>query len=314
MSHEIESMFYRGETPWHGLGRQVVEAQTTEEAMKAAGLDWRIAAQPIYLADGTLLKNGKAIIRESDSKELGVVGPRTVPLQNADAFKWFDPWVQSGQVSLETAGSLQEGKRIWILARIGGDVGIVGDDVIRKFVLLSNAHDGTRACLAGLTPVRVVCANTERMAIRDKNSMLLRVKHSGRMLSALDDIQKSINLANQSFEATAEVYRRMASKGVNQKDLEKYVRVVLGYDVPEGQEISARAEEQVSKVLSLFETGKGNDLPGVKGTVWAAYNAVTEYLSHEAGRSASSRYDSLWFGKGSRINQLALDEAIKLAA
>ncbi len=315
MAAAIESMFYKGETPWHGLGNRVIEALTVEQAIKQAGLDWKVRTQPIYLADGRQLKGGQAIIRETDNTELGVVGPRYVPLQNHEAFKPFDPLVEAGDIELETAGSLCDGKKIWVLARLtGGDTRIIGDDVIRKFMLLSNSHDGTTAIRFGFTGVRVVCANTLAMAHNDAESKLIRIKHSSKAVANLEALRDVMNLANQSFEATAEQYRQLATKQINQKDLERYVTISLGYNADKPDDLSNRATDQIAKVVSLFESGAGQDLPGVKGTVWAAYNAVTDFLSHEAGQNANNRYNSLWFGANALVNSKALDEALKLAA
>lgn len=343
MAHEIESMFYLGETPWHGLGKRVVEAPSVEEAIKQAGLDWRVLERPIYLGpdapadnatpsdavtldkawyenpaqrEGLQITSHKALLRATDGALLGVVGNRYQPLQNSEAFNFFNPFVEQGLVDLETAGSLRDGKRIWILARIKGDsdISIVGDDVVRKFILLSNSHDGTLAVRVGFTPVRVVCANTLAIAHHDGESSLIRLRHSRSLLQNLDALRDTINLANQSFEATAEQYRALAQRQINAADLHKYVKIVLGHEKTEDKDLSTRAENQIAEVVSLFESGRGNNLPGVRGTVWAAYNAVTEYLTHEAGKDAQKRYDSLWFGGNAQRNETALNEALKLLA
>lgn len=320
MAHQIESMFFMGETPWHGLGNRVTEALTVEQAIKQAGLDWAVRKEEIQLKiSPELYVPGYATVREVDGKidVLGVVGPRYNPLQNTEAFKFFDPMVESGLVTLETAGSLQEGKRIWVLARINDntDLRIVGDDIVRKFILLSNSHDGTTAVRCGFTPVRVVCANTLAMAHGDGQSALIRLRHSRSVVANLESLREVMNIANQSFEATADQFRQLAQKQINKKDLEKYVKICLGHgaEVPLNT-LSTRAQNQIAQVIGLFDAGRGSDLKGVRGTVWGAYNAVTEYFTHEASNSADSRYNSLWFGQNANRNQIALSEALALAA
>lgn len=320
MAHQIESMFSVGETPWHGLGRVLENAPTVEEAIKLAGLDWAVRKQPIYLADGTKLEAAQATVRvnaDGTTKELGVVSPRYTVLQNAESFGWFNPMVDSGLVTLETAGSLQDGARTWIMARVAGsDMGIVRDDVVRKFILLSNSHDGSMAIRLGFVPVRVVCANTLAMAIQNGASQLIRLKHQKGAVATLESLREIMNLANQSFEATADQFRAIAARNVaNQKDLEKYIKICLEIN-PElkDEDVSTRALNQVAEVVRLFQYGRGNDLPGVKGTYWAAYNAVTEWLSHTSGNNADTRYNSLWFGKSAERNKLALETAVALAA
>ena len=174
----------------------------------------------------------RAIVRDTDQRILGVVGSDYVPLQNSQAFKFFDPYIQAGEASLDTAGSLKQGQNIWILANLNRDpIEITKDDIVKKYLLLSNSHRGGIAVKVGFTPVRVVCANTLAMADRHKQSQLIRVSHSSKTVDTLEKIQEVINAANASFEATAEQYKYLASKEVNQSDLERFVRIVF---IPKG--------------------------------------------------------------------------------
>lgn len=308
MADEVENMFYAGETPWHGLGIKVDKALTSKEAIEQAGLGWEVKKVPLITADGNSTPvDHVAIQRVSDSSILGVVGPRFEPLQNVDAFKFFDPFIENKLATYETAGSLKQGKKIWILAGINSDpIEVLPGDEVKKFVLLSNSHDGSLAVRVGFTPIRVVCANTLKLAHDNVSSKLLRVRHTASMGKTLDQIREIMNLANASFEATAEQYKALASKSINKQDLEAYItRVFKGND-------SKQFETVKAKIVNLFETGKGSDL--ARGTVWGAYNAVTEYLGYEAGRNQDNRLNSLWFGVNDTLNQVAFTEALKLAA
>ena len=129
-----------------------------------AGLDWQVETEPLFRGNGQEVK-AQASVRTSDNRVLGVVGPRWTPLQNKDAFKVFEPLVDSGDMTLHTAGSLRNGERVWVLCQLNLDNSeIVKGDEIAKFALLSNGHDGKLAVHLGFTPIRVVCANTEAMA------------------------------------------------------------------------------------------------------------------------------------------------------
>jgi phage/plasmid-like protein (TIGR03299 family) len=315
MAHQIENMFFIGETPWHGLGTRLIEAPDTKTAIVAAGLDWTVKTVPLFTAEGLKVES-KAVQRESDNTVLGVVGARYTPLQNSEAFSFFDPFVESGLVQLETAGSLSAGGKIWILARIAenSDTDILPGDAVRKFLMLSNSHDGTTAVRVGFTPVRIVCANTLAMAHNSGNSALIRVRHGLSVKSNIDALRDTINVANRSFEATAEQFRRLAQRQINRVDLDLYIKKVLDVKVDADGEISTRAQNQIDVISQMFDSGRGQNIPGVSGTVWAAYNAVTEFLTHEAQSDAAKRYQSLWFGQNSNRNILALDEAMKLAA
>ena len=316
--HEVESMMFLGETPWHRLGTRVIEIPTADEAIVAAGLNWKVETKPLFLADGTQVSN-KAVVRDSDNSVLGVVGENYKPLQNKDAFNFFNPFVESGLATFETAGSLRQGKRVWILAKINKDPMTIvskSNDIVEKYVLLAHGHDGLMSVRVGFTPIRVVCANTLAMSISDNGSSLLRVKHTKNLQDNLDKVAKIMNLANQKFEATAEQYRFLANREINAKDLEKYVKLVFVGPKYEQMEAEGQkpARDVLPKVIELFETGRGNALPGVAGTTWAAYNAVNEYLGYERGADESSRLDKMWFGDSANLNKKALEVALEMVA
>ncbi len=323
MAHEIESMFFVHETPWHRLGTRLEAPPTTREAIVAAGLDWEIGLKPLVTADGEAVTH-RATYRKSDGAILGIVGPAWVPLQNTEAFAFFDPFLGAGEATLETAGSLREGKRVWVLAKMNRAPSVIvpkADDVVEKFILLSNSHDGSLAVRVGFTPVRVVCANTLSMAFDDKASKLIRVRHQKNMVSTLAAVRDVMNVANTAFEATAEQYRRLARTDIVAADLSRYVqlvfqpnkaRVIIERPANDSGEESDKSRMH-DTIAQLFESGRGNTLPGVRGTLWAAYNAVTEYVSHERGRSDETRLNAL-FNDGAQLNQRALDVALAMAA
>lgn len=315
MSHEVEQMFSVKETPWHKLGRIVASAPDAAAAIKLAGLDWRVKMMPLQTIEGGLPVNRRAIVRETDNRIYGTVGMKYKPLQNQEAFDWFNPFLESKECSLETAGSLKQGEKIWILAKLNRDpMKIVKDDYVNKFLLLSNGHNGIMTASAGLTPIRVVCANTLRAAMTDSTSnKILRVSHFGNLHKNLEKVRDIINVANGEFEATAEQYRYLAGLKVTGKNVEQYVKVVFFSNKEQTERLKSRMTEMTNTITDLFENGMGNKALGVRGTAWALYNGVTQYLSHEAGKSQDGRLDSLWFGQGSRTNQKAFEMAMALA-
>lgn len=324
MAHEVESMvegmFYVNETPWHGLGTYLEQVPTVGEAIARAGLDWTVRVEELYYDDpaGQRIRvQSAATVRNSDEKVLGIVSPGYTPLQNADAFNWFEPFVESGEITFETAGALREGKHVWILARITGDPGEVAkDDIVRKYLLLANGHDGSMAAMVALTPIRVVCANTLAVAMDGGGSAKIRAVHTARVKETLEMIRGAINLANQQFEASMDLYSELAKRDINGDDFAAFVKMVFGrkHKSREMQEVEDRKTERIlEEVQPLFEQGHGNDLPSVRGTWWAAYNSITEYLSYHRGNGDDRRLDSLWFGQGAVHNRKALDKARELA-
>jgi phage/plasmid-like protein (TIGR03299 family) len=332
MAHHLTSkdtMLSVGATPWHGLGVVLANPPTIAEAIKLARLDWRVETSPNFtMVSGDQLPTpSKSIIRvDTDASGIEMrsviasVGPTYEPLQNAAAFAWFQPWLDSGRVTLETAGSLMGGTRIWILARIVGDPIVVqGDDVVEKYILLAHAHDGSLAIRAGLTPIRVVCHNTLSAAIGLDPSTgkptftpdgVFKILHRSGAQAKLDDVAAKIEQIDARLNAAGEAYRFLASREVLGGD-DRLVEFVGG--------VYGQTDEQVRKgrrlpeIARLFESGIGQDLPGAKGTHWGLVNAITEYTTHHAGRDAESRANGGAFGAGATANRRALDVAMVMA-
>lgn len=332
MSHEVEQMFYAGELPWHGLGNKIEDADLYDihGGIRKAGLNWTVNLKPLIIQEERFTEDDMpvryvttrkvetryATVRSDNNLILGTVGPRYTPLQNEVAFDWFAPFLESKAAALHTAGSLDEGRKVWVLAKLALDnAPIVPNDDIAKFILLSNSHDGTLAVRVGFTPIRVVCANTLRMAHCDesKSSKLIRIRHHKDVKKTLEEVRKVMDLANQEFEATAEQYRFLASRPINALDLQKYVKIVLKVKEEKDKPLPTRTLNTIAEIVKNFEAGIGSNIPGVRGTYWGAYNAFTEYLNYKRGHQADTRMDSLWFGQSAADNDLALATAMEMA-
>ena len=312
MPANVETMFYTGATPWHGLGEKLESAPTISEAIEDSGLNWEVGTKDLVTKDGYDVP-ARATYRKSDNSILGVVGPRYVPLQNKSAFEWFQPFVDAGECSLHTGGSLSNGQKVWVLAQLNRDPSeIVSGDEVQKFILLSNSHDGTTAIRVGYTPIRVVCVNTLAFAHSHKESNLLRIRHTRSSKTALDNVRDIMDNINAQFEATAEQYRFLASRDFNQADVQKYVKVLLGVDKKAPEDIKTRTQNILTEILATIE-GPKQSMPGVRGTWWAAYNGFNEYLNYTKGRNTNNRLESLWFGQNGTDNNKALQLATEFA-
>ena len=322
MSHEIESvngrasMVFAGETPWHGLGHRLQGDESADQIREMAGLDWHVEVEPLYRKVGDdfqVFPMANASVRDSDGAELGCVGPRWTPYQNEAMFECFRPMVENKLMKWHTAGSLRGGQRVWCLCELNLENSeITPGDEIRKFAMLSNGHDGKLAVHFGFTPIRVVCANTEAMARGSKASRLIRVRHSRMVEQNVERLRDIMNVANQEFEATCDQYRYLASRDINKADLEKYIKVVFDLQSKENDDISTRQKNINSRIVELFETGRGSDIAG--STWWGAYNAMTEYANWEKGRNEENRMDSMWFGQNATFVSKSLDAALALSA
>ncbi len=320
MAHEIETVngqaciAYHGQRPWHGLGTALTDEDlySWSGTAKKAGLDWTVELVPLQTADTQSKVEHRAVRRQSDGRILGVVGSRYAPLQNEDAFKWFQPFLDAREAALHTAGSLKGGTRVWVMAKLNRDPLVIAQgDEVEKYILLSHGHDGSLAVRVGYSPQRVVCSNTLAMAHRADASKLIRIKHTRDVLENLANIREVMSVADAEFTATAEQYRLLARKSINQSDLRKYIKLVL--KVEDEQGTSTRLKNIVEQIIGLAESGRGNDLPSVRGTYWTAYNGLAEWLTYNRGRSSDNRLNSLWFGDGHSMNRHALEVALDMA-
>ena len=325
----FETGFMVGRPAWHGLGK-VLPADThlsVEEGLAAAGLDWQVDLLPLEIKTRVcspkepqqwpmagMTVPAMATVRQQDKSVLGVVGMRYNVLQNIEAFRWFQPFLDANEATLHTAGSLYGGKRIWVLAKLNRkSIEVVEGDNVDKFLLLSNSHDGTSCVRVGFCPIRVVCANT--LAMGHKVGQLLRLRHTSSMKASLDDVRDIVNTANQQFEATAQQYRALAHSAISPEDLRSYVRQVV-LDVPGDtpyDKLGARKAATLQDVIDRYHAPLGDRYVSTRPTWWRAYNAVTEYYSYAAGRNENTRLKSLWYGDNQKRSEKALTTAVTLS-
>ncbi len=303
-------MMFVGETPWHGKGVKVNEADaySVDLCIKASGLDWKVSKVPLYTKDGREVPGAFATMRMDDGAIFGTVGDKYTILQNEDAFNFFQPFLDTRQVSIETAGSLYDGSKVWVLAKLANNLQVTFGDEVSKYLLLHHSHDGSSSVGVLGTGVRVVCQNTLRMAKEDGATKVFgKVRHTARMEARLDAARDQLAQANHLFHLTVEKYQFLASKEISDAQRETYFRKVLGVEL-EG-DLPTRSRNRVDRLHELTETSPGAGLAGAKNTFWGAYNGYTYFTSHEYGRTDDARLDSLWFGADD-----ALETALELAS
>jgi len=331
MSHELEivngqaQMAYSGDLPWHGLGVQVGDDLTPQEIMEAAGLDWSVERYPLTtdVGDQTITVPGKkALVRSSDNKVLDVVGDQWIPVQNADAFQFFDDYVKAGGMSMHTAGSLKDGRIIWGLAKVNETFSLFGGkDEVDSYLLLSNPHNYGRGVDVRFTPTRVVCNNTLSMALDGKASLGISLNH--RQEFNVEKVKDALNAASQQMDTYHEAAQFMATKRFNQDNLIEYFSRVfpkttgrnkgmtfaeLMADMKAGKNVLSR---NASTALEVIHTQPGAELGA--GTWWSAYNAVTYMTNHTLGVNADTRLQSAWYGHNKNTNIEALGLAVEYA-
>jgi phage/plasmid-like protein (TIGR03299 family) len=314
MAHNIcenNRVFTVGKS-WHGLGTIVETEQTACNAIKLAKLDYQVQQENIFLKDGIKLDN-MAIVRQDTRDILGITTDKYKIVQNVDAFSFFDVVVGEGQAVYHSAGALGKGERIWILAKLPNDIIINKDDVVEKYLCLTNSHDGKSSLRMYFTPVRVVCQNTLNMSMSDaKNGIAIR--HSGNIKMKVDEARNVLGISINYYNQFEEIVKRMENVEMQKDSLNSYFDKVLG--INDEKETSTRKENQKYDLVRLFEKGRGQQA-GNKHSLWKAYNSVTEYVDHERtvknlSEDASNKLSSIWFGSGAKMKETAYNQAVTL--
>jgi phage/plasmid-like protein (TIGR03299 family) len=311
---------------------------TSAEAIVAAGLDWEVEKKEIFTKDGMTVDEGGvsvpsekmvvvpgyyAVVRKTDARPLGVVGERYTPLQNKDAFAFFDEVVGTYDAIYETAGSLRHGKVIWIMSKLPGHVGW-SEDPIEEWLVLSNAHDGSRQLVLMATPVRVVCANTLNVAIQSAR-VNFDVRHTSGIMDRVLDAREALGMATDYFREMDAVVKTLKEYRMSEQEIKSYVHNLFplkvkadeslsGFEDTINVEIGPRVKKYIEKVFELAQTGRGTEVPGVKGSAWGTWNAAVEFADHwqpvkgKNDTMLSRKLDSIWFGGAAKFKQKAFDQ------
>lgn len=320
MSHEItstDSLVLAGQGAWHGLGTVVKDTMTATEALLKSGLTWQIGMEPIYNNEGSEIEGFKAVKRMDTKEVFQIASNRYTPVQNADCFKIFDEVVGTGMAKYEVAGSLQGGRKVWILARIPSlDFSLAnGKDQINSYLLLTTSHDGSLSFQMFKTPIRVVCMNTLRASLAGKGQgKVAYYKHTVNFRSRVSQAQIILSETRDYFLRFKEASELLARKQMRQLEVDSFLDKLLNIgNVPE--EVSTKAKNVKLEIDRLYHDGRGNQMDGVRGTAWALYNGVTEYVDWERSTKGdeSNRLASSWYGSGAGLREKAFEDLLVLA-
>jgi phage/plasmid-like protein (TIGR03299 family) len=323
MAHLLEmingkaSMFYYGEKPWHGLGTSVESAQSAWDAMKLAKLDFEVSKLPAFCEFNGKRVNidGKfATIRTDTAKALGCVGTDYTIIQNENLFGFFDPIIDRDEAIYETAGVIDSGKKVWLLAKLPAHIR-VKDDVIHQYVLLHASHDGTSSVIAKYTSIRVVCNNTLEASLNSVGDEV-RVRHTVNYQEKIVEAHKIMGMVNVLNAELSTIFNKMALVKMDSTSLMSYINDTFPGDInPKTNDIAGITRKTREKVLELVDSGIGMDSDATRRTLYGAYNAVAEYASHtkfmESNIQPNQRAKSIWFGSSKALTQLAFDNAMK---
>ena len=321
MSHNVETMAYAGEVPWHGLGVPVSNDMSAYEMMEAAQLNWSVKKQPMYFmpnednsnwvnnSTGVLVEDKMLLIREKDNMQLDVVGKNWHPVQNQEAFDFFYDWVEEGKMEMHTAGSLSNGKIVWILAKVNETFEVLKNDIVESYMLFTNPHSFGTSLNVRFTPIRVVCNNTLQLALGQHNNGI-RLDHTKKFDPHL--VRDTLGLATDSMRVYQHQATYLASKHATGEQRDNYFKEMFPMTDYEKDVKGYVRSKKAADANRLHNNGTpGSEFS--KDSWWDTFNTLTFMYDHKLGRSNASRIRSSWYGEASKTKQVALAKALEYA-
>jgi len=316
MAHEIEEingkaqMAYAGDVPWHGLGTKVPADLTPAQMLEAAGLNWNVTKVPAYatIAGQSVAIGQSALVRSLDDSILDVVSDDWNPVQNEEAFDFFNEFVAAGDMEMHTAGSLKEGQIVWGLAKVKESFELFKGDQIDSYLLFSNFHKYGFSTDVRFTPIRVVCNNTLTLSLNSKVERMAKISH--RKVFDPGNVKEMLGIATDKLANYKEMAQFLGSKQAKDEDIVEYfcrIFPVTGSSEVKKKEVSKNA--QIAMDILHTQPGAGY----AEGTWWQPFNAVTYLTDHLIGRSADTRLTSSWYGYNKGVKTKALELAIEMA-
>jgi phage/plasmid-like protein (TIGR03299 family) len=306
-----DSMMYVGESPWHRLGTKLPARATAAEAMTAAQLDYIVATAPLLAklksntSDSFLKVDSHKAVYDTETGQIyGVVGKDYCVVQNSEVFAFMDSLIERDEAIYETAGSIDGGKRIWMLAKLPDYIRLTTangrEDLVSKYILLASSHDGSMGITAKITPIRVVCNNTLSAALSSKSTSVI-VRHTSNAKDRWAQASKVMGLSNAVFTQVAAIFQNMAKTPISDAGVRTYLQHLL----PDVDDKDNTIRIDARKTMwQLYNDGAGSELS--QGTVWGAYNAATEYVDHI---KYANKLNSMAFGEGERFKKHAFELA-----
>lgn len=313
MAHEIsvqngvaEVFCGQNQTPWHKLGTVVSGLLTAADALKAAHLDWQVRGLPVTVngmqlpfPNGERVDTWQGICREDTGACLGIMRGQYEPIQNSEAFAFFDRLIGQGAAVYDTAGALRGGKQVWLLAKVNGMVKINGEEH-REYALMLTSHDGSYALQVQYVMERVVCANTLSIALRGASNVC-KIRHTPNWTNKEAEAARVLNLGEHYFKDLSAALTGMNDKLLTREQMDEFTKVLC----PAKDDESTRIKNIREEIAGLFSDGLGNQ----GRSRWDALQAVTDYADHRMtlrGKN-SSRLESSTQGAAAALKQKAFD-------
>ena len=301
---------------------------STLDALQASRLDWQVDLEPLTTASGHAA-DARAVVRADTRRPLGVVGLRYTPCDNRTATSWLDQYVKHG-LKITGAEAFKRGERCVMYGTLGErPAEVAPGDLVALQVVVSWSHDGSSSTTATLQALRLVCRNG--LCLASDAGRMFSIRHTRNADPNAEEIQAQVREALGRFNESIAAYQQLARRQVTRQQVREYTRAVMEFPTDVTGEMSSRSANVLDSIVARYGQTVAGNVPLVDamvanwegagigqemnggGTWWNAFNAITEHLTHDRGRTAESRQESLLFGTSARINERALNIAIQLA-
>jgi len=320
MPHELSitangdaEMMYVGKPPWHRLGTPLESEVTAKEAIEAARMNYRVEQQTLFRQNPTTgllteYPDRYAVVRTDTDVPFDIVSGQYEIVQNEDHFTFFDEIIGQGQAVYHTAGALRGGRVIWILVKLPESIELIPGDPIEQYILMSSSHDRSKSLEIAITPIRVVCANTLRVGMSAARNVV-QIRHTQSIHSRAVEARQALGLNDAYNQLLMESLGVLVNTPMGTAQMTEYATAFLNVD-PDREDLHAFSQDAKERLCELFEAGRGQDIPGVAGTAYAAFNATTEFIdnfkrvqvSAESGQHSLDAQDRRlyrsWLGRG----------------
>ncbi|ASU34256.1 DUF932 domain-containing protein [Mucilaginibacter xinganensis] len=325
------SFFSVKEKAWHGLGKIITDYPTSEEAIRFAGLDYKVEKRPLFTYDNENFNANEetdiiipeievpgfyATVRTDSDNVLGVVGKDYEVVQNVNAFDFFDSIVGGKDgILYETAGALGKGERIFITAKLPNYIRIGRDDLIEQYLFLTTSHDGYGSITAAFTPIRICCQNTLNAALRNHGHSI-KIRHTASAVDRLKQAHQLLGVTNLLAKELEEVFNNWSRIRITDNAVKRLIQVAMApnkevlQNLQSGKldELSTNYNNMVSSVMEYALTNPTQQEVTTKGTLFGAYNAVTGYFQNVRNyKDDESKFKSIMYGTGLQRSQTAFD-------
>ncbi len=300
MSHKIgaKDTCVALEPTWHKLEKIVPEI-----SYENSGLDWTVQREAITLETNQKKIDGHYAVYCPEKEEvISVAKDSYTIIQNSQLFEIIEESLIGITHKIVSAGSLGDLKKVYLSVVLEENQDyLVNKESFKNFLSFVSSHDGSLNLEAYDTSHRVICNNTLQWSRRDKGILNLRVSHTKNAQLRINNMKESIETL---FEKRKEFYQSYEYLCARPMSLDQAEKILIGFECKD--ELSTRTKNKVSEIVSLFESGAGND----GKTVADLLNGVTEYYTSKSSENSAKAWASSEFGLG-RTKKLDFWQAIE---